>query len=206
MPINSKYQAKYSHGNFYHVFNRASGKQLLFKEVQNYYYFLNRFHYHLSDYVTLHVWCLIPNHFHFLIQIKEEEDMRPIHKNADLHKIITNKFKNFFLSYSMSFKLMFEQSSNVFSQKYKHVRLYKEDDLRQVLMYLHRNPKHHNIGDWQNFRWSSYKEILHANSKNENACFIINLFSGKAEYVKAHLAYAEEGSEPLKGSEPSSTT
>jgi REP element-mobilizing transposase RayT len=203
MPINAKYKAKYSFGNFYHVFNRASGKQLMFREIQNYYYFLSRLNFYLADYVIIHAKCLIPNHFHFLIEIKEEEDMPPLPKNADIHKIITKKFKNFFLSYSMSFKIMFNQSSNVFAQKYKHTRLYTDEDIRNVLFYIHRNPKHHSVGNWQNYRWSSYNEILYANSKSRKALFMLNLFAGREAYKKAHLAYIEESSEPLKGSEPS---
>jgi len=203
MPINAKYKAHYSYGNFYHVFNRASGKQLLYKEVQNYYYFLNRLHFYLGDYVYIHARCLIPNHFHLLIEIKEEEDMPSLPKNPDIHEIITKKFKNFFLSYSMSYKIMFNQSSNVFAQKYKHSRLYTDADIRQILLYIHRNPKHHNLGDWQNYRWSSYNEILYANSKSKKAMLILDLFEGREGYKKAHLAYIGEGSEPLKGSEPS---
>jgi len=206
MPINPKYKAKYSFGNFYHVFNRASGKQLMFKEEQNYYYFLNRFHYHLGDYLILHAWSLIPNHFHFLIQVKEEKEIPVLDKKIDINKLITNKFKNFFISYSMAFKNMFQQKSNVFSQKYKHVQLHTDEDIKRVILYIHSNPKHHHVGDWKTYKWSSYQEALYRNLSVGKSSFVLDLFGGKQDYLGIHETFLGEGSEPLKGSEPSPST
>ena len=206
MPINSKYKAKYSFGNFYHVFNRASGKQLLFKEEQNYYYFLNRFNHYLGDYLIIYAWSLIPNHFHFLVQVKEENEMPKLDKKIDFNKLITNKFKNFFLSYSLAFKKMFQQKSNVFSQKYKHVQLHTDEDIKRVILYIHSNPKHHNIGNWKTYKWSSYQEALYRNLSIGKRSFVLDLFDGKTEYIRIHERLLGEGSEPLRVRNPPNQT
>lgn len=188
MPINAKYKAKYSYGNFYHVFNRASGNQLLFKDEKNYEYFLSKFDVYLGNYVILHAWCLIPNHFHLLIEIKEAH-LLPEHE--DIHDNITKRFKNFFLCYSLSYKIMFDQKANVFSQKYKHIQLYTDSNIRYVTLYIHRNPKHHNIADWQDYEWSSYPTIVNLNAKNKESSFLIQLFDNLEEFKQAHIFYIE---------------
>ena len=59
-------QADYS----YHIYNHAVGNELLFKTEENYSFFLNRLKKYLSPYVDIYAFCLIPNHFHLIIRIK----------------------------------------------------------------------------------------------------------------------------------------
>ena len=197
MPINVKYKARYEFGASYHVFNRTSAKQLMFRNPGNNIFFLEKFNQYLGSYVEVLSWCLIPNHFHFLIRIKEADDMPPLPEDKDLHTILTRKFKNFFISYSMSLKKMFDLPGNVFAQKYKHVRLYTEKDVRYVLLYIHRNPQHHGVGEWQTYLWSSYPQLMVSSEKDEKVRFVLGLFGGRDGFEKAHLEFVGQGSEPL---------
>ena len=58
-------------GNFYHIYNRGNNKENIFFEEKNYYYFLKKFDEYLSAFSDVYAYCLMPNHFHFLIKIKE---------------------------------------------------------------------------------------------------------------------------------------
>lgn len=60
---------------FYHIYNRAHGNEKLFLSHDNYLYFLRRFGEVMEPYVVSHCYCLMPNHFHFLIQIKSEIEL-----------------------------------------------------------------------------------------------------------------------------------
>lgn len=60
---------------FYHIYNRAHGSEKMFLSDDNYRYFLRRFDEVVGPYVVLHCSCLMPNHFHFLIQIKSEVEL-----------------------------------------------------------------------------------------------------------------------------------
>ena len=60
--------------SFYHIFNRAnSNHDVLFTSAENYRFFLIKFATYLSPYIKIYAYCLLPNHFHFLIQVKSEE-------------------------------------------------------------------------------------------------------------------------------------
>jgi putative transposase len=52
---------------YYHLFNHAIGSDNLFKEKENYLYFLRKYGIYISPVCQTYAYCLMPNHFHFLI-------------------------------------------------------------------------------------------------------------------------------------------
>ena len=59
-------------GRYYHVFNRGNNHQRVFFSEENYRYFMQLADKYLADYISLLAYCLIENHFHFLIKINDE--------------------------------------------------------------------------------------------------------------------------------------
>ena len=55
----------------YHIFNHANGKGNVFEEHKNYFYFLKEYAEKLDGVVTTLAYCLMPNHFHLQIKVKE---------------------------------------------------------------------------------------------------------------------------------------
>jgi putative transposase len=62
-------------GNYYHIYNRGIDSCNLFKEPDNYEYFLSLYDKHISPVADTYVWVLMPNHFHFLIRVKEDAEV-----------------------------------------------------------------------------------------------------------------------------------
>jgi len=60
---------------FYHIYNRTNNKELLFKDEENYRYFLSLFQKYISPIAHVYAYCLIPNHFHFVLQIKSDQEL-----------------------------------------------------------------------------------------------------------------------------------
>jgi putative transposase len=70
------YHAPFVSNDFYHVYNRANtNTDKLFYQQKNYAYFLQKFNEYLSDYLEVWAYCLIPNHFHFLVRVKALDDV-----------------------------------------------------------------------------------------------------------------------------------
>ena len=59
-------------GKYYHIYNRGNNHEKLFYKKENYDYFLRKYDYYLSRWVDTYAFCLLPNHFHLLIKVKEE--------------------------------------------------------------------------------------------------------------------------------------
>ncbi len=59
-------------GNYYDIYNRGINSCNLFKETDNYEYFLSLYDKYISPVADTFAWVLIPNHFLFLIRVKED--------------------------------------------------------------------------------------------------------------------------------------
>jgi hypothetical protein len=59
----------------YHIYNHANGNDNLFKSDENFYFFLNKVSIHLAPVADLYAYCLMPNHFHFLLRTKKIEEV-----------------------------------------------------------------------------------------------------------------------------------
>lgn len=68
MKNNKEYLA---HGCYYHIFNRGNNGETIFKKPENYAYFLNLWGKYITPIADTFCYCLLPNHFHFLIRFKE---------------------------------------------------------------------------------------------------------------------------------------
>ncbi|PWN07312.1 transposase [Rhodohalobacter mucosus] len=91
---------KFYPGELYHIFNRGNIRQKVFFESRNYIFFLEKMKTHLTPYCHILAWCLMPNHFHWLIKVKdnheiERNDLSHLAKSDDqtnnLHSKCSNK-------------------------------------------------------------------------------------------------------------------
>jgi putative transposase len=102
-------------GQYYHIFNKGNNKDKLFTNDENYKYFIKLYAKYLSDFVDKFAYCLLPNHFHFLIKIKKIKDLQSLayfvsfnpenreNCHEQINKVISNKFRLFFMSYAKAF-------------------------------------------------------------------------------------------------------
>lgn len=58
---------------YYHIYNRGNNKENIFYQPKNYGYFLGKYKEYLSPWLDTYVYCLLPNHFHLMVKVKELE-------------------------------------------------------------------------------------------------------------------------------------
>lgn len=62
-------------GHYYHIYNRGNNGDIIFFEDKNYTYFLSLYLKYIHPIADTFCWCLLKNHFHFLIRIKELDEI-----------------------------------------------------------------------------------------------------------------------------------
>jgi len=58
-------------GYIYHIYNQGNNRQKIFFEQDNYLFFLRKLHTYIIPYADIIAWCLMPNHFHFMVLVNQ---------------------------------------------------------------------------------------------------------------------------------------
>ena len=72
------------HGKYYHIYNRGINGENLFREKDNYIHFLNLYDKYIEHIAETSAWCLMPNHFHLLVRIKDEDEIDFIPRKSNI--------------------------------------------------------------------------------------------------------------------------
>lgn len=115
-------------GGFYHVFNRGNDRRKLFGDPADYRFFLNKLALLIKTYESvLYHYCLMPNHFHFLLKVQKAKDLP-----ASMHRLQ--------LSYARYFKKAYRFTGHVFQERFRSPRISEESYYLQCGRYIERNP------------------------------------------------------------------
>jgi len=61
----------YQENAIYHIYNQGNNKKLTFYNHGNYLFFLNKMMRHLKPYCDILAYCLMPNHFHWMVRVNK---------------------------------------------------------------------------------------------------------------------------------------
>lgn len=137
-------------GHFYHIYNRGINGELLFKTTENHRYFLRLVAKHLLGAAKVYAYCMMANHFHLLVAIREDLTGPP-----HLH------LSRLFNSYAQAFNRQQKRTGGLFERPFRRKIIDSEEYLVQLIYYIHRNPAHHAIEcKFSNYEHSSYKCFL----------------------------------------------
>ena len=147
--------------NFYHIYNRGINSCNLFEDENNYHYFLLLMENHLSPIADIYAWVLMPNHFHFLVKIKNLTGLSPNCQSnpSGLKKVKPphQYFSNLFNAYTKAFNKYHHRHGALFDRPFKRKLIDSEDYLKQIVLYVHNNPIHHGFCMHPiEYAWSSY--------------------------------------------------
>lgn len=173
---------------YYHIFNHANGDEDLFREPENYRYFLQQYYKYINGIADTYAYCLMPNHFHLLVRIKTKEAITthlPGFKNlagVAASNLLSKQFSNFFNGYSKAFNKKYERRGSLFLKNFTKKEILQKDYLSAVILYIHLNPvKHGFTRRPENWKWSSYH-----NFHLDRLPFLNALFENAANYFKLH--------------------
>lgn len=183
------YFTRFEEGELYHVYNRSIDRKLMFKNEENYLFFLKKFHLYLDGVLTIYTYSLLENHFHFLVKISENlENYRNINNisaSVPTHEIVSKQFRRFFQCYALSFNNQHDRCGTLFQTPFKRVRIKNNQYLKYLIYYIHSNAQKHGlVSDFRDWKWNSYHDILKA--QNSLSKEIIAWFGSTDDYISFH--------------------
>ena len=193
----TNYHSPFEAEKFYHVYNRANSNQdKLFIEHSNYRYFIDLFKHHTNGFLKLYAYCLIPNHFHFLIKIEHLDAVKQSLKakmkwqsyhDVDINLIISEMFRRFFVAYAKAFNKKYERRGSLFQKDFKRLQVEENDYFESIVFYIHTNPLKHLVTlDFRTYSYSSYSLIIDADSSLIAAEEILIYFGGVEKFKQFH--------------------
>ncbi|MCF8331293.1 MAG: hypothetical protein K9H84_02490 [Bacteroidales bacterium] len=177
------------HGYFYHIYNHGVGRRNLFCGPENYQYFLQLYHKHISPIAESYAWVLMKNHFHLLVRIKDHQALTGF---ANLSGLDDTKppyqyFSNFFNAYTKAINKQIQTRGALFERPFKRKRIHNEKHLRQVVLYIHNNPVHHGFCQYpSDYTWSSYLTCIGENPTKLKRKQVMEWFGDKTNFKYMH--------------------
>lgn len=168
--------------SIYHIYNRANGSEKMFLSDENYRFFIQKYREHISPFADTFCYCLMPNHFHFLIRIKTEVELK-----ETLEKLLSKQFSNFFSSYTQAFNKQQNRMGSLFMKNFKRIKVTEQRYLLNLVHYIHYNPVKSSLSR-QPVEWphSSYFIILADEPTFLKKEEVIEWFNDKENFMHFH--------------------
>jgi len=202
---------EYDAGGYYHLYNRGVEKREIFLDEQDYSVFIgymksyldipplqglalkdkksksippSRIPKNYSNEISLLAYCLMPNHFHFLV--KQSSD-----------RGIAEFMQSLVLKYVMYFNKKYKRVGGLFQGRYKSVRIYNEDQFTYITKYIHRNPidlspTRPGLEGLAKYRYSSYGNYLGLFKQNWVKTDDVLSYFSKTNLKNSYQAFVEE--------------
>lgn len=197
---------QFAPGEYYHLYNRGNGKMDIFREPADYHFLLSR----LEEYLypnrksrrapsagsaeryqrktftdgafSVVCYCLMPNHFHFLMRQNGDEPLSAL-------------MLNLWSGYSKYFNKKYNRVGSLFQDQFKAVAVDSDEYLKWLSAYIHQNPRVARlVRDAGEYPYSSYQEYLgRAGGELCDKEVVLGGFRNAGEYEK----FVSDSLEPI---------
>lgn len=179
-------------GRYYHIYNRGNNSNDLFFEPENYYHFLRLYEKYVDPIAETYAWCLLKNHFHLLVRIKDKEEIAKITRdkgNLDAIRILnpSNQFGHLFNAYTQSINKRYKRTGSLFEGAFERKLVTSEKYFQKLIFYIHNNPVHHGFVDNMiEYPWSSYGTITSTKPTKLNRAEVIEQYGDIENFIFFH--------------------
>ena len=196
------------HGKYYHIYNRGINSEDLFRSNKNYEYFLHLYEKYMEVVVDTYSWCLLKNHFHILIRVKEENEIGfipsknessikyelqagqkaadRVHNNRRKYNP-SHQFSHLFNAYAQAFNKQQKRHGGLFESPFRRKCIDSELYFRDLVCYIHNNPVHHDITKNSiDYRWSSYQSAISLKPTKLKRDELLEWFESSENFIKYH--------------------
>jgi hypothetical protein len=180
----------------YHLQSWAIGDEKLFREEENYRFFLERFIRYALPVAELYSYSLVPDHFDLLVRIRSNDAIEqhfnilkpdfPFDKTK-ASAFIMKCFSNMLNSYAKSFNKVYERRGSVFIDYIRRLEIICNDDLCNSVIRIHKSPVHlgycRRLQEW---KWSSFRNYFYEYPHIISREKVLESFGGRHEFLSSH--------------------
>jgi len=166
---------RFIENEIYHVYNRGNNHQPIFFNDDNYLHFINKIRKEWKPLCEILAWCLMPNHFHFMISATESSCKEIPAYGSKLIQSLARKIGLTLSSYSHYINHQNSTSGSLFQQKTKakcislqeqksggflnHSLLNTTAYITTCMHYIHQNPmKAGLVKKMEDWNYSSFRD------------------------------------------------
>jgi REP element-mobilizing transposase RayT len=176
-------------GIFYHIYNRGNGGGDIFFEERNYTYFLHLWDKHVEPIAETFAYCLMKNHFHVLIRIREEavlhDRMKAKNSKQTLTYFCSQQLSNCFNAYAKGVSKAYHLTGSLFESRFERKTVKNKRYLLKLITYIHQNPQKHGFTeDFRFYPHSSYQSHLSDKQSKLKRATVHQLFGSKDDFLK----------------------
>ena len=206
-------------GFYYHVYNRGNNGETLFRQERNYRYFLELYALYIYQIAETFAYCLLPNHFHFLIRIRNLEGLPfqgrhssdshppgtalltssgeqlyfPVEQRRSLNKILSQQYATLFGTYTKAINKAFNRTGSLFEKPFHRKLVASDAYFTALIAYIHRNPQNHGIiDDYRDWPYSSYQTLLSDKPSRLERKTVLDWFDGAEGFKDIHRRDVDE--------------
>ena len=152
----------------YHIYNRGDHRQQLFFSDENYIFFLKKIRNEWLKYGDILAYCLMPNHFHFIMAPNEKACINVIigDKISSMQNL-SQAIGKTLSSYTRALNIQNDTTGTLFQKKTKAKALLEDSQLstheylEACFHYIHENPLAAKmVNDLKNWPYSSYPDYF----------------------------------------------
>lgn len=197
---------KLEYDTFYHIYSHGAGGRNIFREAENYAYFLHLYDAYIEPVADTFAWALMPNHLHLLVKMKTQEQVvavssgrvsNPVRgKNNRPLKTGTpsQQFSKLFNAYAQAFNKWHGSRGGLFERPFKRKIIDNMPYLKHVVLYIHNNPVHHGFCTHPlEYPWTSDLSCLSLKPSKLKREAVVGWFNDKADFITRHRETLEFG-------------
>ena len=186
------------YGVTYHLYNRGNNRENIFIEERNYRYFLQLYAKYIEPIAYTFAYCLLRNHFHFLVRIKDlARPVRWAHQAPGQTGVVmrppdrslnpSRQFSHLCNAYARTINQTYHRTGALFQRPFGRIPVATDAYFARLIVYIHRNPQKHGfVDDFRDWPYSSYHALLSDKPTHLQRQAVLEWFNGAQNVAAMH--------------------
>jgi putative transposase len=177
---------------YYHIYNHANGNDNFFNDRYDFQSFLNRYIKYIVPICETFAYCLMPNHFHFFVQIKPDSELiKTLKPDPGTEKVnyerISYRFSHFFNGYAQFYNKKYHRMGSLFVSNFNRKQVKTDRYFKKLVHYIHSNPVNDGLVEKiEHWEYSSYNSFFSDANAFLNKILVIEYFDDLENFKFIH--------------------